>query len=540
MEVTVISTIAIYARKSKFTGKGESTENQVKLCKEYAYNHFQVGEIILYEDEGYSGGNTDRPKYKEMMEASNKKKFDVIICYRLDRISRNIADFTSLIETLLDNNIDFVSIREQFDTSTPMGRAMMYISSVFAQLERETIAERIKDNMYELARSGRWLGGKTPMGYISKEVSYKDKDGIERKMYILSTVEKELNQVKTLYNKYLELGSLTQLESWTLENNIKTKTGKYFDKSILKVILSNPVYAIADKNIYKYFKSHDSDIADTIDEFDGKNGLMVYNKHDERKGNIARKDKSDWIVAIGKHKGVIHSNDWIKVQQQLIRNSKKAPRSGTSEVGLLTPLLTCKNCGSKMRVITSRKNNKVYYYYKCLLKERSRSTKCNTKNLNGRKADKYVIDKIKELGSLDIDVYEYLKKMESRIIESSPDDKSQKEELIDELERYKKSVSNLTLQLAESKGSSVSKYIIEQIEKFDKKIKELELRLKNMEHESKVLNEKRERIVEYLELIKHFSNNVDNLKFKEKNKLFARIVKVILWNGEKLNIKIQQ
>ena len=157
--------IAIYSRKSKFTGKGESIGNQVELCKEYIRMHY--GELVLnstivYEDEGFSGGNLNRPDFKKMMEAAKNHKFKAIIVYRLDRISRNISDFAGLIEELSRLDIAFISIKEQFDTGTPMGRAMMYIASVFSQLERETIAERIRDNMHELAKTGRWLGGTTP------------------------------------------------------------------------------------------------------------------------------------------------------------------------------------------------------------------------------------------------------------------------------------------------------------------------------------------------------------------------------------------
>ena len=125
--------IAIYSRKSKFTGKGESIGNQVELCKEYVRVHFgdaAVDKVVVYEDEGFSGGNLNRPDFKKMMDAAKKRKFKAIIVYRLDRISRNISDFASLIEELARLDISFVSIKEQFDTSTPMGRAMMYIASV--------------------------------------------------------------------------------------------------------------------------------------------------------------------------------------------------------------------------------------------------------------------------------------------------------------------------------------------------------------------------------------------------------------------------
>ena len=119
--------IAIYSRKSKFTGKGESIGNQVELCKEYVRVHYgdtAVDKVAVYEDEGFSGGNLNRPDFKIMMDAAKKRKFKAIIVYRLDRISRNISDFASLIEELARLDISFVSIKEQFDTSTPMGRAM--------------------------------------------------------------------------------------------------------------------------------------------------------------------------------------------------------------------------------------------------------------------------------------------------------------------------------------------------------------------------------------------------------------------------------
>ena len=146
----------IYSRKSKFTGKGESIENQIELCRQYIAMHFgeeAAENVLVYEDEGFSGGNLERPQFKKMMKDSQKIAFAAIVVYRLDRISRNIGDFAKLIEDLGDRHIDFISIREQFDTSSPMGRAMMYIASVFSQLERETIAERIRDNMHELSKT---------------------------------------------------------------------------------------------------------------------------------------------------------------------------------------------------------------------------------------------------------------------------------------------------------------------------------------------------------------------------------------------------
>ena len=173
-------TIAIYSRKSRFTGKGESIGNQVDMCRAYirtAFGEAYADQAAVFEDEGFSGGNLNRPDFKRMMQAARAHQFRAVVVYRLDRISRSISDFSALIEELGRLGIDFVSIRESFDTSSPMGRAMMYIASVSSQLERETIAERIRDNMHELAKTGRWLGGVTPTGYTSEAVETVTVDG---------------------------------------------------------------------------------------------------------------------------------------------------------------------------------------------------------------------------------------------------------------------------------------------------------------------------------------------------------------------------
>jgi len=98
--VKLLYAVAIYSRKSKFTGKGESIQNQIELCKEYAKNNFNTKDFLIYEDEGYTGGNTDRPMFKTLLDDIKKHKIKTLICYRLDRISRNVSDFSTLIEFL--------------------------------------------------------------------------------------------------------------------------------------------------------------------------------------------------------------------------------------------------------------------------------------------------------------------------------------------------------------------------------------------------------------------------------------------------------
>lgn len=305
--------VAIYTRKSRQTDKGESIETQINLCNDYIKRIFPREEIktILYnEGEGFSGADSERKKFNELIKDAKRKKYNILICYRLDRVARSVADFSDLIEELKDNHISFISVKEQFDTTTPMGRAMMYIASVFAQLEREIGAERIRDNMRELAKSGRWLGGTTPTGYESigfelMNIKQYNKDNeVERKVkkaFMLKEIDEEMIVIKTLFQKFLELKSLTALETFAINNNLKTKNQKDFSRFALKAILTNPVYAKNDIDMYNYFIDNGVEIFSKENEFDGLHGVMAYNKTEQVKHRANRKkDIKEWIVACRK------------------------------------------------------------------------------------------------------------------------------------------------------------------------------------------------------------------------------------------------
>ena len=145
---------AIYARQSVDKADSLSIQGQIDLCRREADEDARV-----YQDKGFSGKNTNRPDFQRMMEDVEKGLIQKIVVYRLDRLSRSITDFGKLWDILKKHGVEFVSINETFDTSTPMGRAMLNIIMVFAQLERETTAERVRDNYYQRAKLGSWPGG---------------------------------------------------------------------------------------------------------------------------------------------------------------------------------------------------------------------------------------------------------------------------------------------------------------------------------------------------------------------------------------------
>lgn len=380
---------AIYARKSIQTEKGESIDNQIHLCKAYSSN-LGINDFIIYSDEGFSGGNIKRPKFKEMIADAKNKKFDVLICYRLDRISRNVADFSSTLELLQKNDIDFISIKEQFDTSTPMGRAMVYISSVFAQLERETIAERIKDNMLELAKTGRWLGGTSPLGFKSEPIDFVDSSGKHKRMFKLVPIAEEIALVRLIFQLYLNKRGSHAVANYLCKNHYKGKNGGEFSRNTIEQIIKNPVYVVADKAIYDYFSSLGATLCG---DFKGTHGVMTYNKKEKGK---KENPVDQWIVAVGGHEGVIPSDIWIKCQEIISSPELKIPaRAGTGSKFLLSGLLFCGCCGSPMNSWsrTNPKTGLLEKYYRCSLKARA-SNRCSSSMLNADLAEDLVLSNI--------------------------------------------------------------------------------------------------------------------------------------------------
>lgn len=325
-----------------------------------------------------------------MMHAAKAGEFRAIVVYRLDRISRNISDFASLIETLGQLGIAFISIREQFDTGTPMGRAMMYIASVFSQLERETIAERIRDNMHELAKTGRWLGGTTPTGFTSERVTSINVNGKSKKACHLKLIPEEAALIQTIYALYLETDSLTMTEAELIRQKIHSKRGREFTRFSIRSILQNPVYMAADGAACRYFLDAGAEVFSSPEEFDGVRGILAYNRTHQEKGRpTTYLPINQWIISVGQHPGIIPSEQWIRVQDSLERNKNKAYRKPRCNEAILTGILYCR-CGGRMYPkLTGRKlaDGTAAYTYLCKTRERSRSAQCTCRSVGGNALD---------------------------------------------------------------------------------------------------------------------------------------------------------
>lgn len=383
----------IYSRKSVYTGKGESIENQIELCRDYIdakYPGDTPHRIRIYEDEGYSAKNTHRPQFQKMLCDMTIDSPDFIVCYRLDRISRSVSDFSSFIEQLNRLHIAFLCIKEEFDTSRPMGKAMMYIASVFSQLERETIAERVRDNMLLLARSGRWLGGTPPTGYTSKKICEVLLDGKVKTACMLQEIPEELEVVHLIYQRFLKIRHTSEVASWLQSCGQLTRSGKEFSPASVRQILQNPVYCIADADAFSYFTDQNADVCFAPELCSGQ-GLLAYNKRNYRQKGAPRQTMDHWILAAGKHCGIISGRDWVTVQH-ILSDRPHAPGSTDAPRGLLCSILYCSRCGNPMvSKRRSRNTEKPVYDYICNRKLRQGRDLCSCQNLNGPQTDEDVL-----------------------------------------------------------------------------------------------------------------------------------------------------
>jgi DNA invertase Pin-like site-specific DNA recombinase len=236
---------AIYTRVSTDHGLDQefnSLDAQYDAASAYIKSQAHAGWTLIrsrYDDGGYSGGSTDRPDLQRLLDDIRARKIDVIVVYKVDRLTRSLADFAKLVELFDTHGVSFVSVTQQFNTTTSMGRLTLNVLLSFAQFEREVTSERIRDKIAASKRKGLWVGGNLPLGYEMKEGK-------------IAIVEEEAELVRSIFRRYLELGSVNELLRDLREHNIRTKTrllstgatrgGIPFGRGALYYVLSNHFY----------------------------------------------------------------------------------------------------------------------------------------------------------------------------------------------------------------------------------------------------------------------------------------------------------
>lgn len=343
---------AIYARQSLDKKDSLSIETQIDDCVRYLKKN---EDYKVYEDKGFSGKDTERPALTEMFNDIRQGKVDTILVYRLDRFSRNIIDFYKMHEIMKAHKCEFVSVTEKFDTTTSMGRAMMSILITFAQMERENIQQRVKDNYYyRTATTGSWAGGPAPFGFSNGRTP-------EGKPTLIVN-EDEMKIVKLIFKRYSqEINmSLGKVAKYLMDNGYRSrrKNGSWDSSSVSK-ILQSTVYVKADNVLYKYLQIRQIKFLNDEKDWDGKTSCHIIGK---RVGNANIRKYADFkeqSVYLTNFPGVISSRDYISIMKRLGENQQI---TSSNKAGVLQELggkLKC-SCGYAIKSYSKSTNGRPY------------------------------------------------------------------------------------------------------------------------------------------------------------------------------------
>ena len=317
------SRCAVYTRKSSEEGldmEFNSLDAQREACEAYVTSQKAEGWVALrdrYDDGGFSGGTLDRPALKQLITDIEAGLIDVIVVYKIDRLSRSLMDFARLVEVFDRNNVTFVSVTQSFNTTTSMGRLTLNILLSFAQFEREVIGERIRDKFAASRKRGMWMGGFVPMGYDVKD----------RKLVVN---EAEAATVRMIFERFAALGSASTLARALQAEDVRNKRGKRIDKGF----------------IYKLF------------------GSRVYLGEAVHKGTSYP----------GEHDAIISQDLWDRVHA-ILRQSprdRRAKNRNSSEALLKGLIFT--DTGTAMTPSYTRKGERLYHYYTSMDLIRNRET----------------------------------------------------------------------------------------------------------------------------------------------------------------------
>lgn len=348
----------VYARVSTEEQANEGFSIKAQLSELYRQAELLKMEVVHeYIDEGVSGKSiSGRPEMKRLLTDARQKKFDIVLVYKLDRVSRKLKDALEISDELERNNVQLMSLQENFDTTTPMGKMVFQMISSFAELERNTIVGRVKMGMTERAKQGKFNGGLC-LGY----------DSVNKHLVIN---EDEATIVKEVFNLAEQGFGLKAIARRVNDKGYKTKRGKLFSTNGIKQILDNPMYI-------------------------GKirfNQVLDWNEK-RRNGKNA-----NYILADGEHEQIIAQEQWDKVQHLRQKRSVKPSRS--SEPYILSGLVKCPVCGHGMVPSRSKGSaGQTYRYYTCGEYHNKGKEACRPNSIRADKAEQQVFEELSRIAS---------------------------------------------------------------------------------------------------------------------------------------------
>ena len=350
---------AIYTRKSteeNLDSEFNSLDAQREAAENYIASQRQEGWIALpdrYDDGGFSGGTMERPALQRLLDDVQAGKVDCVVVYKVDRLSRSLLDFTRIIELFERHNVSFVSVTQQFSTTSSMGRLTLNMLLSFAQFEREVTAERIRDKVAATKRKGKYCGGPPVLGYSVDR---------ERKRLVVNAQEAEL--VRHVFERFVRTGSTTELakelnaeghrtKSWTTKTG-QTRPGASWNKAHIYHLLNNSLYI----------------------------------------GEVSHKGNR----YPGEHEAIVSRDLWDKAHAILETNYRaRAAKTRAETPALLRGIIRCAHCGCAMGPTFSRRRDKLYRYYLCVHASKNGYDSCPTRSLSAREIEGAVVNQLRAI-----------------------------------------------------------------------------------------------------------------------------------------------
>lgn len=504
--------VAIYSRKSKETDTGESIKNQIDMCKDYFLKQGKEFTFEVFQDEGFSGGNTKRPEFQRMMLLAKHGKFDIVACYKVDRIARNIIDFMNTFDTLKKNKVSLVSVTEGFDPNTPIGMMLMTMIAGFAEMERMNIAQRVKDNMNALAKMGRWLGGTPPTGY--RTIKENTHDG-KYAMYLelIPEMKQKLNFIfKSAAAGYTSryIGKLVNLHHKTVIN-----------------IVYNPTFCPSDELSKSYLENLGYKV---YGELNGC-GYLPWNRRPIDIDGKKMYKSDDRFVTVSKHEVPTDSVTWIKANEEIKKRGDEG-RPRISQFSFLAHMIICK-CGSGMSVDSGykRKDGSRLYYFKCSRKKGGYNNgKCDSKVIRVDYIERDILSLLQKICLNKELLNDEISKTENITIDKNEIKKISKKIKSNDIE-----MDNLVSQLGKLQGSAADA-VTNKMNTLSKENDDLKQKLFLLEHDN-ILNSINHYDINYLHSkIVNLMSSWDNLSLEDKQFGIQSIIDKIKWDGEKFKI----
>ena len=347
---------AIYTRKSTEDGLEQeynSLDAQREACEAYIASQRHEGWVCIpdmYDDGGFSGGTLERPGLQRLLEDIRNNKVDLILVYKVDRLSRSLLDFAKLVELFEDNNVSFVSITQSFCTNTAMGKLTLNMLLSFAEFERAIISERVRDKIAGAKRKGKFTGGSPVLGY-----------DIEPDNHKLIVNPDEAKIVRQIFKRYIETGSGQTVAKDLNSQGIKTKTRHNKRGELKQGILWNApsIYRILNNRTY---------IGET--------------RHLD-------------LIFPGEHKAIVPLDLWNKVQSLLQSPDNPAKKLHARGEALLRGIIRCGCCGHAMYPTWTKRRGKIYRYYVCVKASKSGYDSCDVKSVSAGEIEGAVMEQLR-------------------------------------------------------------------------------------------------------------------------------------------------